>query len=331
MIVNICCSGSSGSTFFSNLMNRHPEIVCGDELGLFSKPVFYDNYEHLKRWHFLIKRTGISSYPYFADRSVLRNSQSFSLTKEQVWSWVLESNNIVEFTNRFKEHILALTKKRIWAEKTPTNIYLIDKFLQTFPDAKVIHIVRDPRDVVLSLMERGASAYKAAERWLTSLSAIRNCRYHSNVLEIKYEDLILETEKTLKKVSSYLNIEFNMEFFTTNAHESKNVKKTDGFDTWGSKPTDSFSSKSIGKYKNRDIDFKDILSMTLTKEFASCLKVEQLSFSELAEEYGYKLDDLCSTDKSQLCRSTIRTEQGIILKLVDLVIDKNKYMQRVIY
>ena len=66
MIVNICCSGSSGSTFFSNLMNRHPEIVCGDELGLFSKPVFYDNYEHLKRWHFLIKRTGISSYPYFA-------------------------------------------------------------------------------------------------------------------------------------------------------------------------------------------------------------------------------------------------------------------------
>ena len=40
MIVNICCCGSSGSTFFSNLMNRHPEIVCGDELGLFSKPVF---------------------------------------------------------------------------------------------------------------------------------------------------------------------------------------------------------------------------------------------------------------------------------------------------
>ena len=195
----------------------------------------------------------------------------------------------------------------------------------------MIHIVRDPRDVILSLMERGASVYKAAERWLTSVSAIHNYRKHPNVLEIKYEDLILETEKTLHRVSSHLNVEFNMEFFATNAYESKNVKKTDGFDTWGSKPTDSFSSKSIGKYKNRDIDFKDILSMTLTREFASCLKVEQLSFSELAAEYGYKLDDLCSTDKSQLCRSTTRTEQGIILKLVDLVIDNNKYMQRVVY
>ena len=312
-------------------MNRHPEIVCGDELGLFSKPVFYDNYEHLKRWHFLIRRTGISSYPFFQDRSILRNLQSFSLTKEQVWGWVLESDNIVELANRMKDHVLALAGKRIWAEKTPANIYLIDRFLRTFHAASVIHIVRDPRDVILSLVGRGVSIFKAAERWLTSVSAIHNYRKHPNVLEIKYEDLILETEKTLLRVSSHLNVEFNMEFFATNTYESKNITKTDGFDTWKSNPTDGFSSQSIGKYKSCDSDFKDIFSMTLTREFASCLKVEQLSLSELAADYGYQLTDLCNFDKSHLTRSTEEEEQGIILKLVNLVIDKNKYIQRVVY
>lgn len=331
MIVNICCCGSSGSSFFSNLLNRHPEIVCGDELGLFSKPAFYDDYEHLKRWHFLIKRTGISSYPYFQDHSLLRNLQSFNLTKEHVWRWVLESNNIIELTSRLKNHVLEITGKSIWAEKTPTNIYLIGKFLQAFPEAKVIHIVRDPRDVILSLMGRGLSVSKAAERWLTALSSIHNYRNHPNVLEIKYEDLILETGKTLSRVSSHLNLEFNMEFFTTNAYESKNITKADGFDSWRSKPADGFSSKSIGKYKGSNIVFEDILSMTLTKEFAACLKVEQLSLSQLADNYGYKLTGMHSTDKNHLRRSTCKEEQSIISKLVDLVIDKNRYVRRVIY
>jgi len=195
----------------------------------------------------------------------------------------------------------------------------------------VIHIVRDPRDVILSLMGRGLSVSKAAERWLTALSSIHNYRNHPNVLEIKYEDLILETGKTLSRVSSHLNLEFNMEFFTTNAYESKNITKADGFDSWRSKPADGFSSKSIGKYKGSNIVFEDILSMTLTKEFAACLKVEQLSLSQLADNYGYKLTGMHSTDKNHLRRSTCKEEQSIISKLVDLVIDKNRYVRRVIY
>jgi hypothetical protein len=331
MIVNVCCCGSSGSTFFSNLINRHPEIVCGDELGLFSKPVFYDNYNHLKKYHFLIKRAGITSYPYFQDRSILRNLQSFLLTGKQVWRWVLESNDIIEFTSRLKSHILEITGKSIWAEKTPTNIYLIGEFLKVFPEAKVIHIVRDPRDVILSLMSRGASISRGAERWLTAVSAIYNYRNHPNVLEIKYEDLILESEKTMNRVCSHLNVEFDMDFFATSIYESKNIVKKDGFVTWGSRPGDDFSSKSIGKFKSSDIDFTDILSMTLTSEFASILKVEQLSFSQLAAEFGYQLGDISKIKKANLSRSVAEVRQGIVFRILDLLIERNKYFQRVVY
>ena len=151
------------------------------------------------------------------------------------------------------------------------------------------------------------------------------------MLEITYEDLILEREKTLDRVCSHLNVEFKMEFFATDAYKSKNITKRLKFDTWRSKPTDGFSSKSIGKYKSSDIDFKDILSMTLTREFASVLSVEQLSLSGLASDYGYQLVGIRSDGKKDLGRSVADKEQGIIFKLVDMVIEKNKYIQRVVY
>lgn len=312
-------------------MNRHPEIVCGDELGLFSKPVIFDDYGHLKRWHFLIRRAGISSQPYFQERSILRNLDAYSLTPDQVWEFVLKSDNISELTNKLKAHILTLTGKKVWAEKTPENIFTIDRFLEVFPESRVIHLVRDPRDVILSLMARGRSFERAAEKWLTSVAAIHNYRRDPRVLEITYEDLILEREKTLDRVCSHLNVEFRLEFFATNVYKSKNIKKTLKFNAWKSKPTDDFSSKSIGKYRNTDVDFTDMLSMSLTREFASYLRVEQLSFSELASGYGYQLGGMLSVDKKDLNRCVSDKEQSIILKFLDVIIEKNKYIQRVVY
>lgn len=331
MLVNICCSGSSGSTFFSNLINRHPDIVCADELGLFSKPVVFDNYRHLKRWHFLIKKAGITSQPYYQGRSILRNLESYSLTQDQAWEFVLRSNNISDLTNKIKNHIQTISGKKIWAEKTPENIFAIDRFLAVFADSKVIHIVRDPRDVILSFMGRGVTFAKSAEKWLTSVAAIQNFRSDPRVLEITYEDLIRESEKTLERVCSHLNIDFSMKFFTTNTYESKNVTKTLKFDTWKSKPSDDFSSKSIGKYKNSDIDFKNILSMTLTREFASILKVERLSLSQLAAEYGYNLGDIGRINKTNLSRRVTEVRQGIVFRILDFIIERNKYIQRVVY
>jgi hypothetical protein len=312
-------------------MNRHPEIVCGDELGLFSKPVIFDNYGHLKRWHFLIKRAGISSQPYFQERSILRNLDAYSLTQSQVWEFVLKSDKISELTDKLKAHVLTLTGKKVWAEKTPENIFTIGRFLKVFPDSRVIHIVRDPRDVILSLMARGRSFGRAAEKWLTSVAAIQNYRGDPRVLEITYEDLILEREKTLARVCSHLNVEFKIDFFATDAYKSKNIKKTLKFNAWRSEPTDDFSSKSIGKYKTSDVDFTDILSMSLTREFASVLSVEPLSLSELASGYGYQLVGMRSDDKKDLSRSVTDKEQNIILNLLDVIIEKNKYIQRVVY
>jgi hypothetical protein len=122
MLVNVCCSGSSGSTLFSWILDNHPSIACGEELGFFSKPVFYNNYSHLKRWSFLIRKYGIASSPFFESRSILRNTELYGLQSDQVWEWVQQSNDLHELVDKFKDYILGTTGKSIWAEKTPSNI-----------------------------------------------------------------------------------------------------------------------------------------------------------------------------------------------------------------
>ena len=40
-----------------------------------------------------------------------------------------------------------------WAEKTPGNIAHIDRIWKAWPDAQIVHIIRDPRDIFASLVE----------------------------------------------------------------------------------------------------------------------------------------------------------------------------------
>ena len=152
MLVNVCSAGSSGSTLFSHILNRHPKVYCGEEMGVFSKNIFYEDFNHLKNFIELIREYGISSVPYFEDRSILRNLEKNNLNSQKVWNMLSNSKSFQEFIKNLKQYILDIHNKQIWAEKTPENITTIKFFIDMF-DAKIIHIIRDPRDVINSFMK----------------------------------------------------------------------------------------------------------------------------------------------------------------------------------
>ena len=60
---------------------------------------------------FLDKKNRHLELPLFPGSIYFEEFTVFSLTKEQVWGWVLESDNIVELANRMKDHVLALGGK----------------------------------------------------------------------------------------------------------------------------------------------------------------------------------------------------------------------------
>jgi tetratricopeptide (TPR) repeat protein len=114
-------------------------------------------------------------------------------------------SEIREIMLQWDRECIEAGKKR-WIEKTPPHIFHIQKFLLHRPQSKFILMLRDGRDVVCSLKYR--TEYKSfeerVERWIYDNLAGLPYWNHSKVMVVKYEDLVGETEITLKKVFSFL-------------------------------------------------------------------------------------------------------------------------------
>jgi len=113
-----------------------------------------------------------------------------------------------------------------WAEKTPRNILYLDLLWRMFPNMRFIHIIRDGRDVVSSMLKNGfwpvapstrfpetqpfngaMSTRKAAEYWVVMLSITRQLAGtvpQENYYEMRLEDLVLNQEQELEKLATFL-------------------------------------------------------------------------------------------------------------------------------
>lgn len=116
------------------------------------------------------------------------------------------------------ECIVKDQKAKYYLEKNTWNIIWFDKILELIPDAKLVHIYRDPRDVVSSFIntnwmpdneERAALIFRdLIERWW----AVRARVPVNSYIEIAFEDLIRSPKETLNKVYDFLNIAHCDEF-----------------------------------------------------------------------------------------------------------------------
>jgi hypothetical protein len=119
----------------------------------------------------------------------ISNKIDFEISVPNKWNGkiieVSEIFNIVE--NFFKGN------NTILIEATPSHVYHIKDILDIFPNAILVGIVRDPRDVYLSFSRMLKDKNKAA-RTLTEFCKMWNTAYYemvNNKVEfVKYEDLI---------------------------------------------------------------------------------------------------------------------------------------------
>jgi hypothetical protein len=115
---------------------------------------------------------------------------------------------------RFHELYAQQKGKDLWGNIDIATLEDMDVANSWFPETKFVHIVRDGRDVALSheTYVYGASTMgECAEKWVNSLrlnlkmgAIIGPKRY----LLIRYEDLVLETEKTLRRVCDFLGVAY---------------------------------------------------------------------------------------------------------------------------
>lgn len=102
---------------------------------------------------------------------------------------------------------------RRWAEKSPWHLRCVPHMLEMYPEARIVGIVRDGRDVVESCVRapfhrRGALWYAATWRFAARLLLEYARRYPTQFLYVRFEDLVRDPEATLKGVDRFAGLDF---------------------------------------------------------------------------------------------------------------------------
>ncbi len=99
--------------------------------------------------------------------------------------------------------------KTRWALKLPENALVIDFLDKLYPDCQVIHIVRNPRDVIASNRRKYGPRHDSfyGERWVHLVRTAENTGPRLGVdrfRTIRYEDLVSDPELVLKDLVEWL-------------------------------------------------------------------------------------------------------------------------------
>ena len=97
-----------------------------------------------------------------------------------------------------------------WGEKTPTYVQKMRLIQRAIPEARFVHVIRDGRDVALSVLDRTVRDLTAGDigsRWKKKITKAREdapkLRHYK---EIRYEDLVLDTEAVLRDVCGFIEL-----------------------------------------------------------------------------------------------------------------------------
>ena len=132
-----------------------------------------------------------------------------------------DCRNAGDFLRTIMEEVARSQNALRWAGNTPEEILHIPIIKATIPDALVIHIIRDGRDVALSLAQRRflrpfpwkdrESLFGAGLYWEWIVGKGRKYGRHlgSDYMEVRFEQLVAEPRDTLARLSSFLDHELD--------------------------------------------------------------------------------------------------------------------------
>ncbi len=103
--------------------------------------------------------------------------------------------------------------KARWGDKTPIYVRNMRRLERAVPEAHFIHMIRDGRDVALSVWDRVGrekDATRMARLWKRRIrKARRQAEQLGHYMEARYEDLILDTEPVLRKVAGFVELDWD--------------------------------------------------------------------------------------------------------------------------
>jgi sulfotransferase family protein len=149
---------------------------------------------------------------------------------DQYLDWIAtlrETNYAIDRSLEYRELVTDfLRQKRAASGGKPrvgATVHLnFDRLRFLWPDASYIHLVRDPRDVARSVVQKGwaGNVYQASEFWINAEScwdSLLPFLTSDRAIEIRYEDLVLRTEGVLTDICRFMGVEYSPEMLQYSA------------------------------------------------------------------------------------------------------------------
>ncbi len=219
----------SGTTMMGRILGKHADVYTFGELHFFgqlwspasSSELYKQEAEKLAAQLFCIQREGYRTHG--KPGSFLEESQRFLSELPE-----LPATHDRLFS-AFLQYEAGQNSKTIPCDQTPRNVFYIDDILQFYPEAKIINMIRDPRDVLLSQKQKWKRRFLGgtdmpmketfrdwinyhpitiSQIWRTAVTAADRFVDNERVTSIYFEKLLADPEATVSHICDFVGIEY---------------------------------------------------------------------------------------------------------------------------
>lgn len=266
----------SGTTLLGAMIGSHPDIICSPESQFKSDLLrkLWPDYNDINKEAIFEQLTKHWRYKLWElDYSAVELA---TLTPHNSYASIMNSISLAYATKQGKPTVTS------WVDHTPENISYAHNLLKIFPNAKFIHIVRDGRAVAASIMplDWGPNSIIKTARWWMRMTAFGLAAEadlpSEQIMQVKYENLVLLPEQTIRQVSDFLEIDYHEAMldavgftppsYTTRQHQLVGRKPNASMATrWREK----LSARQIEIFENLTRDFLHHLGYTLEYDLSA--------------------------------------------------------------
>jgi hypothetical protein len=234
-LIFIVGSPRSGTTYLRRLISSFPEIQSGRESHLFDHVgPFVD------LWHGYAQSIKANPDAYAVGLPTYFTSDEFTAIARNLVSELMQPM------------IAGLKEGEFFLEKTPTHALHIHTIHELLPKARIIHILRDARDVVASLLAISRQhswapnrADQCAQIWVEHVSHVQRVAPSlpsGTLLELRYESLTDDPMDSLLAIAGFLGMNWSDESIqsaiqthsveSTRAKLGKDSVRRGGYNYW---------------------------------------------------------------------------------------------------
>ena len=197
----------SGTTLLRLMLDAHPELAIPPETG------FLPSLCDLAGEGDALRTTFIETITRYPPESP--GWHDFDISREALTRALaaVEPFTIADGVRAFYRLYAARFGKSRWGEKTPSYCLHLDQISRLLPEARFIHLIRDGRDVALSLrnvwFSPGNEIATLAEYWSTHVrAAMTSGARIAGYREVRYEELVRRPQSVLEELCEFLELPY---------------------------------------------------------------------------------------------------------------------------